>query len=190
MPNIIDSAPPSAPLELKDSNNAYFTMRDSPELPSVVSLPGSSKLDLTLFNVTATGSVKPTVPGTLILTLYGAPKPNGGGPTWLPLAASEAEPIGGATDLEETMWMIEGSDLMIFLGSGKLQGTFKTNIASSPKAALDLQQHPGDIGNTDPLYIFTIGASFTPTAAKGAARTAAAEGVLCSLELANFTINA
>jgi len=189
MPSIIDTAPPSAPLELKDSNNAYFMMRDS-NLPSTVTLPGSSNLDLSLFNVTATGSVKPTLPGTLILTLYGAAKPTGGEVNWLPLAASVAEPIGGAGELAETMWMIEGADLMIFLGSGKLQGTFKTNIASNPQAPLDLQQHPGDIEDTDPLYVFAIGASFTPTAVKGAARTAAAEGVLCSLQMASLTINA
>jgi hypothetical protein len=194
MPSIIDTAPPSATLELKDSNTAYFMMRDQ-QLPTTVTLPGSSNFDLTLFNVTATGSVKPAGPGTLILTLYGAAKPTGEDIQWLPLAASVEEPIGGAGELEETMWMIEGSDLMIFLGSGKMQGTFKTNVANNPQAPIDLEQHPGDIENTDPLYVFAIGASFTPTGAargavKGAARAALAEGVLCSLEMANLTINA
>lgn len=185
----VDTAPPSAPLDLKDTENAFFMQRDQTSMPSVVSVPGNSSFNLALFNVTATGSVKPMLPGTLILTLYGAPKPAGQGVNWLPLAASDPEPIGGAGELPETMWMIAGEDLMIFAGSGKMQGTFKTNIANHPIAAVDLQQHPGDIEDTDPLYVFALGASFTPTGAKGA-RDAAEEGVLCSLALASFTVNA
>lgn len=190
MSEIIDSAPFAATLELKNPGTSeYFKMRDNPEAPVTVTVPGSSKFNLTLFNVTATGSVKAAAPGTLILTLYGTAKPSGNNPIWLPLASSEPEPIGGASDLPETMWMIEGADLMIFVDSGKMQGTFRSNVASSPKAPIDLEQHPGDIEDTDPLYVFTIGASFTPTAGKGGVRAAANEGVLCSLELANLTIN-
>ena len=192
MPSIIDSAPASATLELKDSNTAYFQMRDQ-KLPTTVTLPGSSNFDLTLFNVTATGSVKPAGPGTLILTLFGAAKPTGGNAAWLPIAQSIAEPIGGPAELGETMWMIEGSDLMIFLGSGKMQGTFKTNIASNPQPPLDLWHHSGDIEDTDPLYVFAIGASFTPSAARSgrnAGRAAEEDESLCTLELAHFTINA
>jgi hypothetical protein len=194
MPNIIDSAPASSPLELKEAGKAeYFKMQANPEVPTSVALPGSSNFDLTLFNVTATGSVKANMPGTLQLTLYGTPKPTGQGDIWLPLASSVPEPIGGAGELEETMWMVEGADLMVFLGSGKLQGTFRSNVASTPQPAIDLEEHPGDIEDSDPLYIFAIGASFTPTAArgaaKGAARAAADEGVICSLKLEHFTVN-
>ena len=195
MSNVIDSAPASSPLELKEiGKTEYFKMRDSPDFPTSVALPGSSNLDLTLFNVTATGSVKPTVPGTLQITLYGAPKPTGQLDAWLPLASSLPEPIGGAEDPKETMWMVEGSDLMIFTGSGKLQGTFRSNIASNPQAPLDLDEHPENIVDSDPLYIFAIGASFTPEAGDGAAirgavKATAEEGVLCSLKLEHFTVN-
>ncbi len=196
MPNIIDAAPAANPLTLKDTKAAFFMQKNNPTYPAVVSVPGSSRLDLSLFNATATGSVRAAVPGTLVIALCGSAKPNGDDVELLPLAASIPEPIGGPNDLEETMWMIEGSDLMIFTASGKLQGTFKTNIASNPQAPLDLQQHPTDISQTDPLYIFGIAASFVPTgdASSRRKRQKAGDGeeepTLCTVELASFTLNA
>ncbi len=192
MSDIIDSAPFAATLDLKTPGESQiFAMRDNPDTPAIVTVPGSSKFNLTLFNVTATGSVKAEVPGTLILTLYGSAKPTSNNPNWLPIASCDPEPIGGASDLSETMWMIEGSDLMIFVDSGKMQGTFRSNVASSPKAPIDLTQHPGDIEDTDPLYVFAVGASFTPTASRGAGRAAAEDDpTLCSCEMVNFTVNA
>jgi hypothetical protein len=191
MPTVIDSAPPSSPLELTESGvSQYFRMRDKPEYPTTVTLPGSSNFDLTLFNATATGTVKAAVPGTLVLTLYGTAKPDGQGDIWLPLASTVPEPIGGPADLEETMWMIEGATLMIFGGSGKLQGTFRSNVASNPQAPIDLTQHPGNIEDKDPLYVFAIGAAFTPSATRAGAKAAADDAPLCSLTLASFTTNA
>jgi hypothetical protein len=187
MSNVIDNAPFAAPLELSDSNAAFFMMRDESNIPATVAIPGSSNLDLQLFNVTATGTVKPSVQGTLILTLYGIAKNDAktANPAdWLPLAATEPESIGGAGELTETMWMVRAEDLMIFVGSRKMQGTFKSNVASSPKPAVDLQQHPRDIDETDPLYIFAVGASFTPSGTRQIAR---AGTPLCSLTLANFS---
>lgn len=178
---IIDNAPYAEPLNLKDANVAFFTMRDKPGAPVTVAVPGSSNLALTLFNVTATGSVKPSGPGSLTLTLYGIAKADvseasASPDDWLPLSSSVAEPIGGTGELPETMWMIQGTSLMIFPGSGKLQGTFQSNVASNPQPPIDLMQHPGDITNTDPLYIFAVGASF--------------DGGECSLTLAQFNLNA
>jgi hypothetical protein len=130
--------------------------------------------------------VKPSGPGTLILTLYGIAKndtKSNNPADWLPLASSEPESIGGAGELTETMWMIRGQDLMIFVGSRKMQGTFKSNVANHPIAPIDLEHRPGDIDETDPLYIFAVGASFTPA---GTRQTVRAGVPLCSLTLANF----
>jgi hypothetical protein len=188
----VDKAPPAQALDLMDTEAAFFVMRDEP-MPATVALPGSSNLALTLFDVTATGSVKPASPGMLTLTLYGIAKADVSAASvspsdWLPLSSSVAEPIGGPNELTETMWMIQGKDLMIFPGSGKLQGTFQSNVASNPQAPIDIQQHPGDIEDTDPLYIFAVGASFEPSG--GASRTAKATESMCSLTLASFTISA
>lgn len=189
----VDTAPPSSPLELKDSKPVLFLTRDQGNVPSVVTVPGSSNFDLALFAVAAIGTVKAAVPGTLTLTLYGTGKgeldeTNTDPATWLPLASAPAEPIGGATDLPETMWMIQGCDLMIFSGSGKMQGLFKSNVASNPQGPIDLTQHPGDITPTDPLYVFAVGAAFTPGAESS--KTRAIEPVLCTVTLESFTMGA
>jgi hypothetical protein len=138
--------------------------------------------------------VKPAVPGTLTLTLYGMAKQSfdakeATNPAeWLPLSATLPEPIGGPNDLTETMWMIKGSDLMVFMGSGKLQGTFQSNVASNPQPPADLEQHPGDIENTDPLYIFAIGATFTPTTGKRTKQEQDDPAPICELKLEAFSI--
>lgn len=197
----VDTAPPSQPLELKDANPALFLMRDEEKIPASITVPGSSHFELTLFNIIATGTVKPAGPGMLTLTLYGIAKNNAeqaseNPDTWLPLASSDPEPIGGPTDLTETMWMIAGVDLMIFAGSGKMQGCFKSNVANHPTAPIDLTQHPGDITETDPLYIFAVGAAFTPTdpaRSRGQDEERsirAEEPTICSLTLASFTMDA
>jgi len=184
--SVVDKASTAAPLELTDSNTEYFKLKDK-EAPCIVTVPGSSSFDLSLFNVTAIGTVAAHVPGTLVLTLMGRAKEDG---ELLPLASSVAEPIGGEGELAETMWMIRGADLMIFLGSGKMQGVFLTNIADDPQAPLNLDQHPTDITDTDPLYIFGVGASFTPVITKGKrAAEPRADGSLCTVTMTSLTID-
>ena len=196
MSTVVDKAPPSAPLGLTDSNAAFFLKRDSKGVPSTVTLPGSSNLELTLFDVIATGTVKPAGPGTLILTLYGRANLDGATDdpaTWLPLSSAPAEPIGGTTDLPETMFMVAGIDLMAYPGSGKIQGTFKSNVASTPVAAADLAEHPGDVTDADPLYVFAIGASFTPTGTQATRRAVPKAGdapPLVTLNLNSLTLSA
>lgn len=189
----VDTAPPSSTLELTDPNPCLFVMRDNSKNPTSITVPGSSKFDLSLFDIVATGSVKAEVPGRLLLTLYG--RANSDGATtnpasWLPLASAPAEPIGGDADLPETMWMIQGTDLMIYSGSGKMQGTFKSNVANNPQAPIDLTQHPGDITDEDPLYIFAVGASFLPDEAPDPPAKGQKAATLCALDLANFSMNA
>lgn len=100
MSDIIDKSRPAAALALVDIKPAMFTLLDQmPRTPCVLSLPGSSSMNLMLFKVTATGVAEAQVPGTLILTLLG--RPDLAGTTdpalWLPLSSSLAEPIGGET---------------------------------------------------------------------------------------------
>jgi len=181
----IDSAPPSSPLSLVDLNPSLFKMRDTPTVPSSVTLPGSSNLELLVFDTIATGTVKAAVPGTVILTLYGASKGDASSDIadWLPLGSSVAEPIGGPGELPETMWMIRGRDLMCFSGSGKMQGTFDCNVAGRPAAPVDLEHHPDDITAVDPLYVFAVGASFAPDADPGDGSE------LCSLTMRSLVIS-
>jgi hypothetical protein len=187
MSEAIDIAPPSAPLALADANPALFLSLTNPNAPSVVTVPGNSTFALSLLNVTAIGTVKPTVAGTLTLTLLGKSRRDNGESnldfsSWLPIAASIPEPIGGAGELPETVWMIRGRDLLINPASGKMQGTFDSNVADNPQMPVNLEHHPDDITLEDPLYIFAVAASFTPTAARSrAAGDAAATVTLHSL---------
>jgi len=190
----VDTAPAASALELTNANPALFIMRDK-NSPTAVTVPGSSNFELTLFDITATGTVKAGVPGTLTLTLYGIDKANAqSAPTdpneWLPISSSVAEPIGGEGELKETMWMIQGKDLMIFMGSGKMQGTFQSNVADNPLPPVNLEQHPGDITDTDPLYVFAVGASFTPTEPPAKLGRAGDDPILCTVELVRFTMSA
>lgn len=194
MSDTVDRAAAAATLELMDSNAALFTLRDQPKTPCAVTLPGSGNFNLMPFNVTATGTAKAHVPGTVFLTLYGRAKlddatadPN----QWLPLSSTPSEPIGGVTDLAEAMFLLRAADLLANTETGKIQGTFQSNVASTPVAAQDLEQHPGDVTAEDPLYVFAIGASFTPTSSKIGKPRAVAEGEpLCSLTLASLTLSA
>ena len=194
MSTVVDNAPFAAPLELMDSNPALFLMRDSDRAPATVTLPGGSNFDLTLFNVTATGTAKPSGPGTLIVTLYGLASLDDAMTDpgkWLPLGSCVAEPIGGPDDLDEAMFMIQGADLMVYTGTGKMQGTFKSNVASNPQAAIDLTHHPGDITDADPLYVFAVGASFTLVGdAKRKQKAGADAEPLCTLTLASLSLSA
>jgi hypothetical protein len=193
--SIVDKAPPAAPLVLTDSSPAIFTQRDETSVPTVVTVPGSSNMALMLFDVLATGTAKASVPGTVVLTLYGRANlknPSLKPSAWLPLASTPAEPIGGETDLPEAMFMLCGCDLMANPETGKIQGTFKCNVASNPQEPIDLTEHPGDVTEEDPLYVFAIGASFTPGAPLEAKRATpkAEPEPLVTLTLANLTLNA
>ena len=79
---------------------------------------------------------------------------------------------------------------MIFPGSGKMQGLFDSNVASNPIASMDLEHHPDDITPEDPLYIFAVGASFVPDVAPPPPAEGEEAEPICTLELANFSMNA
>jgi len=65
-----------------------------------------------------------------------------------------------------------------------LQGTFESNVANHPVAPVDLEHHPDDITEEDPLYVFAVGASFTPSGTR-----VKAAGELCTLELKSLTVS-
>jgi hypothetical protein len=165
MSTVVDQARNTTPLALKDELPAMF-LGDG-EDPCVVTLPGGTSIGLGLFEVTATGIAKPSGPGMVTLTLYGRATLAGASQnpdTWLPLSSAPPEPIGGPTDLPEAMFMIQAADLLTNPRTGKMQGVFKSNVASNPQGPADLQQHPGDITDEDPIYVFAVGASFSPSA--------------------------
>jgi hypothetical protein len=191
MSTVVDQARNQTPLTLKDELPAMF-LGDG-EDPCIVTLPGGTNIGLGLFEVTATGVAKPSSPGLLTLTLYGRATLAGASQnpdTWLPLSSAAPEPIGGPTDLKEAMFMIQATDLLAYPGTGKMQGVFKSNVASNPLGPIDLEQHPGDITDEDPIYVFAVGASFSPTATRSGGKLADALPALCVLTLASFTLSA
>lgn len=171
---LITKAPPAAPIVLNSAVLQLFMSATDPTKVCFLPIPGQSKLDMQLLNVTATGTVKANQPGTVQIGLFAwanvpniAP-PNGNSANWVMLGASPAEPIGGATDLVATSWMIRGQDLLFNLSSGKMQGTFLSNVADNPVAAADLTTNPNNLlANISPVVLFAIGARFTPTADDG-----------------------
>jgi hypothetical protein len=168
---LIAKAPPAAELTIApDAGELMFKCVNPADEICMATVGGSSNLDLELFNVTATGSVKPGQPGELEIVLLArandplVPPTGIIYPEWTAIAHSPAEPIGGSGDLAETMWMIAGLQLMYFLTSGKLQGTWVSNIADNPTTAIDLSN--GLIGlkpKVDPVMMFAVSAIFTPT---------------------------
>ena len=196
MPTVVDQARGITPLQLRNEEPALFT--GDGDKPATVTLPGGTNLDLSLFEVTATGIAKPEAPGMLTLTLYGRAALDGATTdpaAWLPLSSAPAEPIGGPDDPTEAMFMIQAADLLAYPGSGKLQGVFKSNVASNPQGPADLMEHPGDLTEADPIYVFAVGASFSPQdsapeSESGKTGRAAEEPVLCTVTLASFTLSA
>lgn len=194
MSTVVDQARNTTPLVLRDELPAMF-LGDGDD-PCIVTLPGGTNIGLGLFEVTATGIAKPSGPGMVTLTLYGRATLSGASQnpdTWLPLSSAPPEPIGGPTDLSEAMFMIQATDLLTNPGTGKMQGVFKSNVASNPQAAVDLQQHPGDVTDEDPIYVFAVGASFSSSAVNREHKTGRAGEdlpALCTLTLASFTLSA
>jgi hypothetical protein len=165
---LITKAPPSAPLDL---TAAAQIIQDAaaPGTPNILTISAASGHQLSLLDITAIGHIQPNQPGTLTLMLYGqANIPDGPDPTidpasWTLMATTPPEPIGGATDPAVTQWMIQGTRMMYFLESGKMQGESLSNIASHPVPAADLETPlTGLVPHLDPVAMFAIGALFTP----------------------------
>ena len=186
--SIIASAPPAAPIEINSTDIHLFMAANvvSPEV-CYLALPASTGLELTLLHVTATGTVKPNQAGDLTIGLFAhvtepnvdPPQDNAG--DWVMLGQSAAEPVGGTGELGETSWMVQGLNLMFNPASGKMQGTFQSNVADNPVFPDNLNTNPNGIrDDVSPLMLFAVGAMFTPTADDGSTPV---------LTLAHFTLN-
>jgi hypothetical protein len=174
--SILATAPPAAPLTLLSTNPAFFmdAALNSKD-PCMLTIPASSKLELNLLNVTVTGLVKPGQEGDVSIGLYcyvnGSKTPP---PTadpsqgWIVLGMTDPEDVGAVGDPVETQFMFQGSNLMFNFSSGKLQGTFQSNIASSPVAPVRLQNPVYGLIDISPVVWFAVAAHFTPTADTGA----------------------
>jgi hypothetical protein len=168
--SIITAAPHADTLILNDKNPALFMPSQKPNPgqptpPCILSVPGASNLDLRPFNVTASGSIEPQFAGNITLTLYGltlgyAPDTDMTDPAnWVALSSSPVEPV--ERDVE-TQWMIQGVNLMFSTGSGKMQGSFLSNVADNPQASTNLTNKLfGILASFNPAILFAVGATFT-----------------------------
>src|SRR5580704_8006349 len=165
--SLITKARPAAPLALTDTVQ-IIADAGNPKAPCTLGVSGSSNFQLRLFNVTATGFTTPNQAGRLTLVLFGlpnavnAPAPSLDPSTWTQLASTPPEPVGRAQDPASTQWMMQGTRLMYYLGSGKLQGESLSNIADNPVPAEGIESLLGLKANVDPVCVFAIGAYFTP----------------------------
>jgi hypothetical protein len=172
---LITKAPPAAPLTIGPGmGEMVFRIANSvDEEICVATVAGSSNLDLKVFNVTATGTITPGQAGELEIVLLAAPNDPKKGtdpahiyPQWTAIAHTPKEPIGGSTDLDSTMWMVQGINLMYYLASGKMQGTWVSNIADHPTDAADMSNALlGLTADVDPVMMFAVSVIFTPTTA-------------------------
>lgn len=166
---LITQAPPAAPITLNSDVLEIFKAASGPGV-CYLTIAGSSRLDMQLLAVIATGSIKPNQPGEIEIGLFAhAATPHEEPPdadtgSWVLLGASIAEPVGGADDLPIASWMVKGVDLMFNLKNGKMQGQFQSNVADNPQPTSGLSSNPNDIDkDLDPLLYFAIAARFTPT---------------------------
>ena len=168
---LIAKAPPAAELTIApDAGELMFKCVNPADEICMATVGGSANLDLQPFSVAATGSVKAGQPGELEIVLLArandplVPPTGIIYPEWTAIAQSPKEPIGGSGDLPETMWMIAGLQLMYFLKSGKMQGTWVSNVADNPTTAVDLANGlTGLKTKVDPVLMFAVSVIFTPT---------------------------
>jgi hypothetical protein len=170
---LITKAPPAAPMTLGPGVGETQFKADNTTSDQIcmATIAGSSNLDLIPFNVTATGTITPGQAGELEIVLLAAPNdplhPVKYGliyPQWTAIAHTPKEPVGGTGNLTTTMWMVQGINLMYLLASGKLQGTWVSNIADHPTTAVDMSNGlTGLTPDVDPVMMFAVSAIFTPT---------------------------
>jgi hypothetical protein len=168
---LIAKAPPAAPVTITPtSGELMFKCADPATQICMATIAGSSSLDLQLFDVAATGTVAAGQPGDLEIVLLArandplVPPTGQIYPQWTAIAHTPKEPVGGSGDLAETMWSVHAHDLMYFLGSGKLQGTWVSNIADHPTTPIDLSNALlGLKAKVDPVMMFAVSVIFTAT---------------------------
>jgi hypothetical protein len=167
--SLITKAPPAASIVINTPTIHLFQAAGGTS-PCLLAIPASSGMEMKLLNVSATGKVQPRQAGTLEVGLFAyVTKPNQGPPdntiaNYVLIGQAPPEPAGGAGDLVETSWMVQGANLMYSLISGKMQGSFQSNVADHPVASADISTNPVGIrADVSPVMYFAVGARFTPT---------------------------
>jgi hypothetical protein len=168
---IIAKAAPAAPLTLTTGEQLVMSAADPVKQICLVSVPGSSSLDLKLFDVELSGTITPNQAGSLTIHLLAMPNdplrpptPTQIYPEFTAIATTPAEPVGAAGNFPTTMWSVHALDLMFYLQTGKMQGTWTSNIADHPTPAADLSNALlGLQEDVDPVMYFAMTAFFTPT---------------------------
>jgi hypothetical protein len=185
---IVTKASPASPLTLASDTFGFFEAKNNAKQPCLLEVPGSSNLDMQLLNVTATGTVKGGQPGTLKLGLYAHAvaatadlPPDNTSAKWVLIGETPEEPISGADDHIETMWMVQGNNLMFSFVNGKMQGCFQSNVADNPEPLEDINTNLNNIkGDVNPVMYFAVGATFAPTSDDGTSKA--------QLTLSNFLL--
>jgi hypothetical protein len=171
---MIAKAPPAQPLTLLDQS-AHMFLDATPNLPNptacMLTLPNTASLELQLLNITATGLVKANQDCIFTVSLYAyVNNPKASGPPapdphalWTIMAQSYGEAIGGTDDFIETQWMLQANNLMFNFSSGKMQGTYQSNIADDPIDPQNLSNAIVGLEPLSPIMWLAICPSFVPT---------------------------
>lgn len=196
--SVITQARPAAKLSITEAGTPHLFIARDNIYPAMLSVPGSSNLEMQLLNVSVTGKVNAHQPGTLQVILFASAgvldRPQVSDPeSWLPIGLSAQGAIGGENDLPNSSWMIRGENILYNLSNGKMQGTYRTNVADSQQPEVDFEHDLTNITNQDPVIVFAVGAIFTPQEAEPEAtrrdpREADEPPVLVDLELSFFQL--
>jgi hypothetical protein len=157
----IQRARPAGLLNAAVATAQIFPDASSPLLAAFLSGVGSGRLEMKRFEVRASGRATTAGAFTVAPTLYIAtvvPVVNPLLPaSWTVLATGAPVAVGTTT----AAWMIQGEFLFDSV-SGKLQGTFETNVANTitAKAAL-AATFPGVSGVTEPPFVLAVGLTFS-----------------------------
>lgn len=187
--SIITKAMPSALTNLGPAYQIPPLAQDQSK-PCILTIPGSSNLELSNLTLTATGSCQPNQPGELHINILAAAYvPNATPPgfntlDWVTIATCTPEPMGGSSDPVRTQWMVQGTRMLYYLNrggdefsaqlpnlnaastpTGKLQGEFLSNIADHPVPAEDMDTNNVQLyAGVDPVMLFTLAFFLDPTA--------------------------
>jgi hypothetical protein len=133
-----------------------------PATACVLYVPGSKRLEQKRWVPRASGIVTTAGAFTAQVSLYGAVVPPTGAASliaanWTLLGAGAAQAVGTTT----AAWLIE-AEMLFDSVSGKLQGTFNTNVNNTPVASAAIaNQLTGINGATEPVLALAVGITFS-----------------------------
>lgn len=155
----IQRALPAAALAAALATAQIFPNLATPSQACILICPGSGRLEQKLFKVRASGNFTTGGAFTFLPSLYAAIAIPGSplvAANWSLIAAGTAATVTSAS----AGWMIEAK-LMFDTLSGKLQGTFDSNVANAPVAAAVITNPlTGLNGQSEPVMYFAAGVTF------------------------------